>query len=397
MPNTTVTEKLSAAVDSLYPEIVAFREDLHQHPELSWAEFETTCKIEHKLRAHGIDRISKPLDTGLVVDFEFHEGAPYIMLRADIDALPIEDEKSGKHYQSQNPGVCHACGHDGHTSIVLATALALHKSGITLPHNVRFVFQPAEEPTESGAPRMIAAGVLKDVVMALGMHLEPRLPLGTIGLADGYVNMQSNRIDMTLHGSGGHSARPAETADLLWVASRIIQDSYGMIYRGIDQRDSPVILTFTEISAGQGYNIIPKTLDMTGTLRFADPQKEETFSKRFKPYLQHLAAENRCEIDFRMKTGAPAIFNDPALTSAMIQNLEASFWLEVSTNTIFRTPGGDDFSYYLAHVPGAMMRIGVQTPETQASLHEGGFDIPAHSLKIGAAFFLHQLVHLTVR
>ena len=395
MQNQTEMTAIANIVEDLYPEIVAFREELHRFPELSWQEHETIGRIERKLREHGITAMRKPLDTSLVVDLEFQPGAPFIMLRADVDALPIQDEID-QPYRSQNAGVCHACGHDGHTAMVLGTLLAIHKSGVKLPHNLRFVFQPAEEPSDSGAPKMIEKNVLDGVKLALGMHLEPRLPLGTFGLASGWVNMRSDRVDIKLSGAGGHSARPNETADLLWIASRIIQDGYSMIYRGMDLRDSPVILTFTEIHSGQGYNIIPRELNMTGTLRFANPEKQEKFLARFRPYLDSLAAENRCEIELRVKNGAPAIYNDPDLTGQLIRNVENHFWLAAEMNTEFRTPGGDDFSYYLNHVPGSMVRVGVRTKRTTASLHESTFDIPAESLKNGMAFFVCQLIHLSV-
>ena len=393
---TAQFQTLAELTDQLYPEVVAFREELHRFPELSWQEHETINRIERKLRDHGITNISRPLETALVVDFVYDPAAPFVMLRADVDALPIQDEISAP-YRSQVPGVCHACGHDGHTAIVLGTALAIHKAKITLPYNLRFVFQPAEEPSDSGAPKMIEKGVLEGVKAALGMHLEPRLPLGTFGLASGWVNMRSDRVDIELSGPGGHSARPSETADLLWIAAKIIQDSYQLVYRGVDMRDSPVVLTFTEIKAGQGYNIIPKDLQMTGTLRFADVTKQAKFLERFRHYLEYLAGDNGCSIELRVKNGAPAIYNDPKLTGRLIENVDHLFWLPADINTEFRTPGGDDFSYYLNHVPGVMVRIGVRTEKTKASLHEGTFDIPAEALKNGVAFFVCQLTNLDLQ
>lgn len=385
--------EVQSVVADLFPILVNFRETLHRNPELSWEEFETTRRIETLLRDHGVENIRKPLETGLVVDFHYNDAAPVLMLRADIDALPIRDKKTVP-YRSQNDGVCHACGHDAHTATMVGVALALQKLQPGLPHNVRIVFQPAEEPIPSGAPEMIKAGVLENVRAVLGLHMEPRMPLGTLGLASGWINMESDRLDLHLSGSGGHSARPNEAADLLWMASRIINDSYQMVYRGINLRDSPVVLTFTEIHAKEGYNIIPARLSLTGTLRFSDPAKRDVFMERFGAYLQFLETDNRCQIKWDLQTGAPAVFNHPDLMNQLIQNLQQDFWLRVETDTEFRTPGGDDFSYYCQQIPGAMVRIGVRTEQTAASLHDGAFDIPREALKIATAFFLHQTLRL---
>ncbi len=386
---------MKETVATIFPTLVEFRETLHRDPELSWQEFRTTQKIEDLLRANGIEEIRKPLDTGLIVDFVFNEAAPFVMLRADIDALPIQDKKDVP-YRSKNEGVCHACGHDAHTAVMIGVGLGLQKLRPALPHNVRIVFQPAEEPTPSGSPQMIKAGALENVKTVLGLHMEPRLPLGTLGLAAGWVNMQSDKIVIELNGTGGHSARPNETADLLWIASRIIQDSYQKVYRGLNLRDSPVVLTFTEIEAGQGYNIIPTDLKLTGTLRFSDPNKKDIFLKRFNNYLRYLETDNTCQIKLSLTEGAPAIFNNIDLMNQLIQHLRSDFWMPVKQDTEFRTPGGDDFSRYCQELPGAMVRIGVRTESTQASLHDGAFDIPSEALKIATAFFLYQTIRLIV-
>ncbi len=385
--------EVASVVADLHPILVDFRETLHRNPELSWKEFETTGRIETLLRDHGVENIRKPLETGLVVDFCYREGAPVLLLRADIDALPIQDKKNAP-YRSQNEGVCHACGHDAHTATMVGVALALQKLQPPLSHNIRIVFQPAEEPIPSGAPEMIKAGVLENVRAVLGLHMEPRVPLGTLGLAAGWINMESDRLDLQLSGSGGHSARPNEAADLLWIASRIINDSYQMVYRGINLRDSPVVLTFTEIHAREGYNIIPANLSLTGTLRFSDPAKRDLFIERFGAYLQFLERDNRCQIKWNLHTGAPAVFNHPDLMAQLLRNVQKDFWLRVDIDTEFRTPGGDDFSYYCQQIPGAMVRIGVRTAQTTASLHDGSFDIPGEALQIAMAFFLHQSLRL---
>lgn len=386
--------KAQSAVEDIFETIIRFREDLHRHPELSWQEFRTTEKIVEILKTHGIVNLSTPLETGVVVDMVFDSAAPFILLRADIDALPLQDEKNVP-YRSRNKGVCHACAHDAHTAVMVGVALALRKLQTPLPYNVRFAFQPAEEPIPSGAPKMIETGILKNVAYALGLHMEPRLPSGSIGLTPGWVNMQSIRLNLTLQGPGGHSARPHETADLIWIASRIVLEGYQLVYRGINLLDSAVILTFTEIEARRGYNVIPNKLTLTGTLRLSDPQKKEMFIARFQKLLRHLESDSGCQIDFQYQEGAPAIYNDPELIARLQANLKQDFFEEPELYTDFRTPGGDDFSHYCQQVPGAMVRFGVRTEAMTASLHEGLFDVNPEAIKLAVGFFLHQLLHFS--
>ncbi len=392
---TKTNQSISELIDftgEFFDSLVEFREELHRNPELSWQEFQTTTRIKSFLSQHGIDQFASPLETGGIVDFKFKENAPFILLRADIDALPLQDEKNTP-YCSQNPGVCHACAHDAHTAVMAGVAIALNKVKPPLPCNLRFVFQPAEEPIPSGAPEMIKKGVLNNVRYVLGLHMEPRLPLGTISLTPGWINMQSNRLDLTLNGPGGHSARPHETADLLWIASRIIQDSYQIVYRELNLLDSAVILTFTAIEAGQGYNVIPNQLKLTGTLRLSDEKKKADFLTRFKKLLAHYESETGCQIQFTIQHGSPAIYNDPELIEKLKSVLQNKFELPFKLVSNFRTPGGDDFSYYCKDIPGAMVKIGVRTDQMTASLHEGKFDVPPESIKNAVLFFLHQIVY----
>lgn len=385
--------ELQAGIEAVLERVVGFREDLHRHPELSWQEYRTTLKIKELLAEYGIKDFSMPLPTGVIAEMVFTPGAPFVLLRADIDALPLQDEKETP-YRSQNAGVCHACGHDAHTAVMAGVALALKTSGAILPFNLRFVFQPAEEPIPSGAPRMIEAGVLERVRYALGLHMEPRLPLGSIALTPGWINMQSVRLDLVLEGPGGHSARPHETADLLWLASRIIQEGYEMVYRRINLLDSAVILTFTEIEAGRGYNVIPNKLSLTATLRISDPRKKDLFIRQFQDLLHYLEKESGARIRFEYREGAPAIHNDSELIHRLHRNIRENFWLPLEVQTDFRTPGGDDFSFYSEKVPGAMVRFGVRTDTMTANLHEGRFDVHPEAIRTAVAFFLHQLVHL---
>ncbi|MGH1362568.1 MAG: M20 metallopeptidase family protein [Calditrichia bacterium] len=386
-----ILNKAQTTLENLSPFIREFREDLHRHPELSWKEHRTTERVRTTLEEVGFKDIRQPLDTGLIADYIVDKSKPFILLRADIDALPIQDLKSVS-YASTNQGVCHACAHDVHTSVILGTALAINQLKPELAKNLRFVFQPAEEPIPSGAPEMVKAGVLENVSHALGLHMEPSLRVGQVTLASGFINMQSIRLDLKLSGAGGHSARPHETADLLWVASRIIQDGYQMMYRGLNHLDTTVILTFTEISAAQGYNVIPNELTLTGTLRLADPQKKDVALARLKDLMKTLEQDNNCSIELKVTEGSPAIHNAPELMQQLDERLQKDFWYPMEVIKEHRTPGGDDFSHYSKQVPSAMIKFGSKTDEMTASVHEGLFDVPPESIEIATAFFVHQLL-----
>ncbi len=388
-----VLQPLQSIFDQLLPQVVAFREELHRHPELSWQEVETTRRIRQFLEQQGIPVFHQPIETGGWVDFVFKKGAPFVLLRGDIDALPIQDAKSVP-YRSQNPGVCHACGHDVHTAVAAGVAAAIHQSGIRLPYNLRVLFQPAEEPIPAGAPKMIEAGVLDGVEVALGLHVDPRIPLGTISLTPGWVNMQSIQLDLLFEGPGGHSSRPSETADIIWLASRLIQDSYGIIYRAFDWMKYPIMLTFTEIEAKEGYNIIPKQLRLTGTLRLTNPQAKNRFLIRFRALLQELESENGIVIHFIKKEGAPPVTNNEALIRFLQDTIQRETPDQFHIIDNYRSPGGDDFGFYAQKVPAALVRFGIQTRDDQPGLHTQYFDAPSEVVEIAMRFFLSVLPFL---
>ena len=384
--------KINTYINDLAPLLFKFREDLHRNPELSWNEFKTTRKIENTLKENGIDNFKKPLKTGGYIDLSKSKNTQYLLFRGDIDALPITDLKT-KQYASQNKGICHACGHDVHTTVILGLAILLNRINIKLPFNFRLVFQPAEEPIPGGAKEMIANGILENVKYAFGIHVDPRIELGTISLTDGWVNMQSNRINFELTGPGGHSAYPFKTKDLIWIATRIIQDSYQIIYREFDNLHNPIILTFTEINCAEGYNIIASKLTMTATLRLSDPKIKNKFYKRFNQLLSTFEDESNCKIKLDITEGAPAVFNDPELINKLQKNAQLKSLKHFKVDKGFRTPGGDDFGYYSEKVNSALIRIGTKKEGYTGGLHTGYFDVPNEAILNGLSFLIHQILN----
>lgn len=383
-------KRIKAEVENLYPALKAFREDLHQHPELSWQEFRTTKKIEEILRQNGVNGFKKPLETGGYIDFHHKDNAPFLLFRADIDALPIQDQKK-KPYSSKNSGVLHACGHDMHTTIILGLALLIHRLNVELPFNLRFVFQPAEEVIPNGAEKMLNAGILNDVKNAFGLHVEPRLKFGVISLTPGWVNMQSVRIDIKMSGRGGHSAYPHKCPDLIWIASRIIQSSYQIVYREIDILNTPAVLSFTEIRAGEGYNIFPSKLHLAGTFRNADTDSKKQFFHKLNRLTGEIADETGAKIELKLFEGAPPVMNDPDLIQKLQANAD-SFEDIPEILTDFRSPGGDDFGSYCQKVPSALIRFGFAKQGYTSLLHTETFDVPPELIKTAVSFLGRQLL-----
>lgn len=383
-------ERLREVVDTLYPELVTIRRHLHQHPELSWKEIETTAFIEETLRRQGVLPFRRPLKTGGYVDFVYSAEAPFLLFRADIDALPIQDLKTVP-YRSKNEGVCHACGHDVHTTVVLGLALALKQLNFPPRYNVRLVFQPAEEPIPGGASKMVTTGILEGVRYVFGLHVEPRLPVGSISLTAGWVNMQSIRLDLRFQGRGGHSARPQDSADLISVAARFIQESQLQVARQRSTHRVPAVLTFTEISAGEGYNSIPSQLRLTGTLRVADSHQKRQILQDIRELLSYFRKRVGCRIKLQFTEGSPAVVNHPELIQQLKANLEEDFWLPAQIAQDFRSTGGDDFGFYTERLPGAMIRFGSRQGDRVSELHTGNFDIGEEVIRYGVSFFLHQI------
>ncbi len=387
----TLFGKAEQLLDHLVPELIEFRRDLHQHPELGWEEFRTTGKIESFLSSFTSLQLRKPLETGLVADLGGDPAKPLVLLRADIDALPIQDEKAVS-YHSRTAGVCHACGHDVHTTVVVGTAALLAQLSDALPVNVRFVFQPAEEPIPSGAPRLIEKGVLEGVQNALGLHVEPSLPVGTVSLTSGWVNAQSIRLNWRVEGSGGHSARPHLAADPLWAGTTLVEQVYQLAYRSWNRSDFPVMITFTRFRAGEAYNAIPKVAELVATLRLTD----ETVRERIFADLDHLQAqiEHTSGVRFQREefVGAPPVHNDPELVRRLQQNLTRWEDHRPRVTDSMRSMGGDDFGWYARAVPSVLVRFGAASGQGAAALHTGHFDVPDALIPLAVRFFTRQFL-----
>ncbi len=347
----------------LRAELVAFRRDLHMHPELGNQEFRTTAAIKARLEAAGLEPRVLAVGTGLVCDIGPRDPAvPMLALRADIDALPVPDTKSDCAYRSTVPDRAHACGHDVHTTVVLGAGLVLarlHEQGL-LPRAVRLLFQPAEEVLPGGAADAIACGVLDGVGRIIAVHCDPKVDSGRIGLRIGPITSACDRLEVSLDGPGGHTARPHLTTDLVTAAARVATDVPALVSRRMDAR-SGVSVTWGRIESGHAPNVIPQHAELSGTVRCLDLDAWRQAPDVVHAAIDEVAGLYRAKSAIEYVRGVPPVVND-ALVTELLRDAMTARRGPLSVEDTEQSLGGEDFSWYLEHVPGAMARLGVRTP-----------------------------------
>ncbi|MFG2940548.1 M20 family metallopeptidase [Streptomyces sp. NPDC048282] len=376
--------------EELHAELVAFRRDLHMHPELGNQEFRTTAAIKERLEQAGLRPRVLSLGTGLICDIgPVGDGLPVLALRADIDALPIPDMKTECAYRSTVPDRAHACGHDVHTAVVLGAGLVLadlHRRGL-LPRPVRLLFQPAEEVLPGGAADAIEAGVLDGVGRIIAVHCDPRVDVGRIGLRTGAITSACDRIEVALDGPGGHTARPHLTTDLVTAAARVAVDVPAVIGRRVDSR-SGLALTWGRIESGHAPNVIPQHAELSGTVRCLDLEAWRQAPDVVHAAIDEVATLHRAKSEITYVRGVPPVVNDPVITELLRDAMIARRGSD-SVESTEQSLGGEDFSWYLEHVPGALARLGVRTPgeRTVRDLHQGDFDADERAITVGVELF----------
>ncbi|MEU7320392.1 M20 family metallopeptidase [Streptomyces griseoviridis] len=376
--------------DVLRAELVAFRRDLHMHPELGNQEFRTTAAIKDRLEEAGLKPRVLPLGTGLICDIgEWDGGRPMLALRADIDALPIPDTKSDCAYRSTVPGRAHACGHDVHTTVVLGAGLVLaelHREG-RLPRPVRLLFQPAEEVLPGGAADAIECGVLDGVGRIIAVHCDPKVEAGRIGLRHGAITSACDRLEVALDGPGGHTARPHLTTDLVTAVARVVTDVPALVARRIDSR-SGLAVTWGRIESGHAPNVIPQHAELSGTVRCLDLPSWRQAPDLVVAAIDEVANLHRAKSEITYVRGVPPVVNDADVTDLLHDAMVARRGPD-SVEGTEQSLGGEDFSWYLEHVPGAMARLGVRAPgeRTARDLHQGDFDADEYAITVGVELF----------
>ena len=361
-----------------YDDVVAWRRYIHTHPELGRQEFATTQFVASQLADAGLNPKVLPGGTGLICDFGPAHG-PRIALRADMDALPMAD-RTGMPYASVVPNVAHACGHDAHTAVLLGAALALN-SVPELPVGVRLIFQAAEELMPGGAIDAIAAGAINGVSRIFALHCDPRLAVGRVAVRQGPITSAADHIEVTLHSQGGHTSRPHLTGDLVYGLGTLITGLPGVLSRRIDPRTSTVMV-WGAVNAGVAANAIPQTGMLAGTVRTANRDTWLTLESIVGDIITSLLAPLGIEHTLHYKRGVPPVVNEEISTRILTHAIEA-IGPDVLADTR-QSGGGEDFSWYLEEVSGAMARLGTWSGRgPQLDLHQPTFDVDERSLAVG--------------
>ncbi len=388
MQQTLMLEK----AQELGNKITAWRRDIHMHPELSFQEFRTARLVADTLRDMGIEVETGVGKTGVVA--RIGEGRPAIGIRADMDALPIQ-EINNVPYASQTPGVMHACGHDAHTAILLGVATMLNEMKDRPAGEIRLLFQPAEEDEDdenkSGAVRMIEDGALEDLDAVIALHVSSGLPTGQIRITPGYDHAAVDSFYATIKGEGGHGAYPHQTVDPTFILAQVINAIHGVRARRINPM-RPAVISIGAINAGSANNVIAEEVIMNGTIRSYD---DETRQQLWDELERAFGVAKALGGDYELKIvkGYPAGYNDPDV-SALIRGIGSELLGQDGISPDEPGMGAEDFSYMCLKAPGAMFSLGAQYDEVKRPHHSSNFDLDESAFPIGAAILAESALRL---
>ncbi|WP_100407283.1 M20 metallopeptidase family protein [Bacillus solitudinis] len=378
-------------------ELSRWRRHLHHHPELSFHEVETTNYLIEELKkmsvdiVHGRNRIGLP--TGVVATVGDKVG-PVIALRADIDALPIQ-EHALHDYKSCSPNVMHACGHDGHAAMLLGAAkqLSLLHKQMPLKGKVKFIFQPAEETEneegKTGAQYLINAGVLDDVDAIYALHIDPEQPIGTIKLCEGLAMANVDTFSIDIRGTGGHGAYPNQTIDPIWLTAMTLPTLYSLTNRRVSPLE-PAVLSLGMIQGGAQTNVIPDCVTIKGTMRTYTDEARIKLENELRTTLQIVTTLGG-EVEFTVHRGEPALYNDMTATTILRESIQKAYPSTIVLNERYGM-GGEDFSYMTRKVPGAMCFLGAKKEGLNACLHQPIFDFDETILEIGTGILVQAVL-----
>lgn len=378
--------KIHAKIAPLKNTIINTRRDFHKHPELSFKEFRTSKIVAEKLKNFGIETKKNIGKTGVVGILKGEKNGPTIALRADMDALPIQ-ETNDISYKSVNKGIMHACGHDAHTAMLLGAAEALSKMRHEIKGEIRFIFQPAEEGF-GGAKYMIKDGAIDNVDEIYGMHVWNYQKSGTVGVQSGPVMAAADIFTIEINGIGGHGAAPQGTVDSIVVASHLIQSLQTIVSRNTNPLESTVV-TVGQINGGYNFNIIADKVILNGTARSYTNNNKTIIKKRMKEIINGVEKMYNAKIKLNYKDGYPPLINDE-MASKNVSNAATKI---VGSNVIkpYLSMGGEDFSYYTNKIPGCFFFLGTSPkdrPPMSTPQHCSHFDIDEEAMLIGSSIFV---------
>lgn len=371
--------------EAVFPVTQAFRRDFHHHPELGFREHRTAAIVARELNELGLDTHQGVGRTGVVALLEGKHSGPVVMLRFDMDALPIQ-EQSEAEYASSVPGVMHACGHDGHTAIGLSVARLLSARRNQIYGVVKFVFQPAEEGM-GGAVAMIEDGALASPTpdLALGLHLWNDKPIGWLSIASGPIMAAGDVFKVHIKGRGGHGAIPQLAIDPVVAAANIVVGLQSIVSRNVSPLQTAVV-TVGALHGGEAFNVIPQEVELQGTIRTFDASVRDLVLVRFYQIVETVASAYGCKVEIDLQVLTPAVMNDLAITDR-VEKTARSLFPAAIIDTQFQTMGSEDMAYFLEKVPGCFFFVGSANPDRglDAAHHHPKFDFDEGALQVGVA------------
>ncbi len=374
---------ISDDVQALRPELIALRRELHQHPELAYAETRTAARVAAFLEGSPL-ALRSVGGTGVLATIAAGRAGRTVLLRVDLDGLPIQEQNEVP-YASRVPGLMHACGHDGHTAIGAAAARLLARR--TLGGEVRMLFQPAEEG-EGGAQAVVRDGVIEGVDVALGIHLWNELPVGTIGVKAGPLMAAVDRLQIVIHGRGGHGGKPHRSADPVVAAAHVVTALQTLVAREVSPAQSAVV-TIGSIHGGKAFNVIPDDVTLTGTIRTFDDALRRSMPERIARVAAGVAGALQCRAEVEVRAGNPPVVNDAGI-AALARRAAVRVVGEAAVVEPEPTMGGEDMAIYFERVPGCFVFIGSANPARGLDQphHSPRFDFDEQALEIGCEFLL---------
>jgi len=389
-----MTIHLRSEIETIRDIIISTRRDIHKHPELAFDEHRTAKLVTNQLASMNIDIQTGIGKTGVVGRLKGNGNGKTIALRADMDALPIQ-ETSNISYKSINDGIMHACGHDGHTAMLLGVAKVLSQKVDEINGCVKFLFQPAEEGA-GGAKYMIEDGALDGVDEVYGVHLWNYQKYGTVGVKSGPIMAAADIFEITIKGQGGHGAAPQGTKDVVVIAAHLIQTLQTIVSRNTNPIESTVV-TVGQINGGYNFNIIADTVALKGTTRAYTENNRQLIKKRMEEIVAGIETTFRVIIDFNYIDGYPPTINDPDASAKLLN--AAKKIVGGGAGQPYLSMGGEDFSYFLQKVPGCYFLVG-SAPKDHELLsvphHCSNFDIDERALLVGGSIYVQLIDDLLI-
>lgn len=385
--------EFNCLVEEIQNEVIAWRRHLHMYPELSFQEERTSQFIYETLQSFEHLEVSRPTKTSVMARLIGASPGKVLAIRADIDALPIQEENSVS-YASQNPGIMHACGHDGHTAILLGAAKILSGLREQIKGEIRFLFQHAEELAPGGAEEMVQAGVLNGVDLIIGAHLWSPLETGKFGVSPGPVMAAPDTFSITINGHGGHAGLPHQTVDAIAIGAQVVTNLQHVISRNMDPLD-PVVLSITKFTSGSAVNIISGSVEIAGTVRLFNTELRPTITRLMERVVKGVTEAHGAGYQFSYEHGATPVINDEKVAS-IIEDVICELWGKDALVKMKPNMGAEDFSAFLKEVPGAYFFTGTANRDkgTDYPHHHPRFNIDEASLANGVHLFVQAALRL---